>query len=147
MGDPALRRSDHRGNEMSKHGHERPLVLVADDEEDTLNLVSMRLEQLGCEVIRATDGKRAYELAVEHQPDCAVLDVRMPLVFGLELTRRIRGNSEIAETPVILLTASAESAAMLRGFEAGADEYITKPFNLQELTARLQALLHRPRAG
>jgi two-component system alkaline phosphatase synthesis response regulator PhoP len=118
-------------------------VLVADDEEDLLTLVSMQLEEAGCDVITAMDGRRAYELAAERQPDLAVLDVRMPLVFGYEVTRRIRNNDEIAGMPVILLTASADSGAMLRGTEAGADYYITKPFKPQDLIARVQELLDR----
>jgi DNA-binding response OmpR family regulator len=130
---------------VSRGADRRPLVLIADDDEDTLALVSIRLEQAGYEVIGAADGKRAYELAVERRPDIAVLDVRMPLVFGYEVIRRIRDHDQISGMPVILLTASTDTPAMMRGFEVGADEYLTKPFNAQELASRVQAL-HTKRA-
>jgi DNA-binding response OmpR family regulator len=123
---------------------ERPLVLVADDDEDVRALVKLRLEQAECQVLVAGNGKRAYELAVEYEPDIAVLDIRMPLLFGYELTRRIRANPSISAIPIILLTASGESPAMYRGFDSGADEYITKPFDPQHLAERVRALLQNP---
>jgi DNA-binding response OmpR family regulator len=126
---------------LSEELRERPVVLVADDEEDVRALVSLRLEQAGYEVIGAADGREAYELALDRLPDLAVLDVRMPLVFGYELVRRLREHEEMAKTPMILLTASADEEEMMRGFEVGADEYITKPFNAQHLASRVQALL------
>ena len=95
-------------------------------------------------MIAAANGKRAYELAVEYEPDLAVLDVRMPLLFGYELTRRIRANKSLTKIPIILLTSAGDSPAMYRGFDSGADEYITKPFDPQQLASRVMELLKTP---
>lgn len=120
---------------------ERPLVLVADDDADILQLVVYRLERSGYDVVQAADGEQALELATTLQPDLAVLDVMMPKRTGYEVTREIRGNEDIKAMPVILLTARVQEADVARGFEAGADDYLKKPFSPQELRARVQAIL------
>jgi DNA-binding response OmpR family regulator len=122
----------------------RPVVLVADDDPDILTLVSFRLERSGYAVIQAHDGEEAVRLAVEHQPDLAVLDVMMPKLDGYEATRRLRGHGPTSALPVILLTARVQEADVARGFEAGADDYVKKPFSPQELGARVEAALGRP---
>lgn len=121
----------------------RPLVLVADDDPDILTLVRFRLEREGCDVLAATDGQDALDLALEHTPDLAVLDVSMPRVDGYELTRLLRENGATREMPVILLTARVQEAEIERGVEAGADDYVTKPFSMRELGRRVQAALGR----
>ena len=118
-----------------------PVVLIADDDEDIRALVSFRLERAGYSVVAARDGEEALELAIEHRPDVAVLDVMMPRLTGLEVTRRLRAEDATSGMPVILLTARVQEADVARGFEAGADDYIRKPFSPQELRARVQAIL------
>jgi DNA-binding response OmpR family regulator len=120
-----------------------PLVLVADDDEDIRSLVVYRLERSGYDVIAAPDGDAALELALEKRPDLAVLDVMMPKLNGYEVTRAIREHEPTSRMPVILLTARVQEADVARGFEAGADDYIKKPFSPQELRARVQAILGR----
>ena len=120
-----------------------PLVLVADDDPDILDLVRYRLERSGYAVATATDGAEAVRLAGELSPALAVLAVMMPSLDGLEATRRLRGDPATAGIPVILLTAKAQDADVQEGFLAGADDYITKPFSPRELSARVQAVLGR----
>jgi DNA-binding response OmpR family regulator len=120
-----------------------PLVLVADDDPDILALVGFRLERAGYEVLAARDGEEALTLALERQPDLAILDVMMPKLDGYEVTQRLRDNAATNGMPVILLTARVQEADITRGFEAGADDYIKKPFSPQELRARVQAILGR----
>jgi DNA-binding response OmpR family regulator len=121
----------------------RPVVLVADDDPDILMLVSFRLDRAGYDVIQAQDGEEAVRLAVEHEPDLAVLDVMMPKLDGYEATRKLRSHEATSRLPVILLTARVQEADVARGFEAGADDYVKKPFSPQELGARVQAVLGR----
>jgi DNA-binding response OmpR family regulator len=122
---------------------ETPLVLVADDEADIRALVAFRLERAGYEVITAADGEEALTLATTRLPDLVVLDMMMPKATGLEVTRSLRGQDETKAIPVILLTARAQEADVARGFEAGVDDYVKKPFSPQDLQFRVQALLER----
>jgi DNA-binding response OmpR family regulator len=128
-------------SELAKDG--RPLVLVADDDDDIRALIVFRLERAGYEVLPAADGETALQLATERRPDLAVLDVMMPKLDGYEVTQRLRAQEETSRMPVILLTARAQEADVARGLEAGADDYIKKPFSPQELGARVQAILGR----
>jgi DNA-binding response OmpR family regulator len=120
-----------------------PIVLVADDDEDILELVTFRLERSGYTVVQARDGEEAWNLAQAQPPDLAVLDVMMPKLDGFELTRRMRAKPETERVPIILLTARAQDADVQQGFDAGADDYLRKPFSPQELRARVQAILGR----
>ena len=122
---------------------EAPLVLVADDEEDIRSLVAFRLKRAGYEVITAADGEEALLLATTRLPDLAVLDMMMPKATGLEVTRSMREHEATKDIPVILLTARAQEGDVIRGFEAGADDYVKKPFSPHDLQARVQALLER----
>lgn len=121
----------------------RPRVLIADDDRDILELVAFRLGHAGYETITADDGAEALRLAREQQPDLVVLDVMMPKKDGYEVMRALRTDQATRRTPVILLTARAQESDVSRGFEAGADDYVRKPFSPQELTARVQAILGR----
>jgi DNA-binding response OmpR family regulator len=121
----------------------RKLILAADDEEDIRELVAFRLERAGYEVITAADGQEALDLALDRTPDLVILDYRMPRLTGIEVTRRLRAESKTARVPIVLLTASVQEHSVAEGFEAGADDYIKKPFSPQELTARIQAILGR----
>lgn len=120
-----------------------PRILVADDEPDILELVTYRLTRSGYQVIAARDGEEALRLALEHVPDLVVLDVMMPKLDGYDLTRRLRAEPATSRIPVILLTARVQEADVSRGFDAGADDYLKKPFSPDELVARVRAVLGR----
>jgi DNA-binding response OmpR family regulator len=122
---------------------EQPVVLAADDDEDILELIAFRLEHSGYTVLQARDGEEALDLARTSRPDLAVLDVMMPKIDGFEVTRRLREDDSTTRMPIILLTARTQEADVQRGFDAGADDYIRKPFSPQELGARVQAILGR----
>ena len=121
----------------------KPVVLAADDDADILELITFRLERSGYTVLQARDGEEAWELARSAKPDLAVLDVMMPKLDGFELTRRLRADEATKRMPIILLTARAQESDVQDGFEAGADDYMRKPFSPQELRARVQAILGR----
>jgi DNA-binding response OmpR family regulator len=125
------------------NGHDGKAILVADDDQDILELVAFRLERAGYEVLTAGDGEQALATAREHRPDLAVLDVMMPKLTGYEVVKAMRAEEGTSRIPVILLTARVQEADVSRGFEAGADDYIRKPFSPQELRARVEAILGR----
>ena len=115
-------------------------ILVVDDEKTLVKGIKFNLEHEGYEVECAYDGAAAVELARNGKFDLLILDVMMPEVDGLEACMRIR---EFSDVPIIMLTAKSEDADKLMGFESGADDYLTKPFNILELKARVRALLRR----
>ena len=115
-------------------------ILVVDDEKTLVKRIKFNLENEGYEVECAYDGAAAVELARNNRFDLLILDVMMPEVDGLEACMRIR---EFSNVPIIMLTAKSEDADKLMGFECGADDYLTKPFNILELKARVRALLRR----
>jgi DNA-binding response OmpR family regulator len=122
---------------------ERPLVLVADDDPDILSLVTLRLERDGYEVIGAPDGERSVEEVLERTPDLALIDVSMPKLDGYEVTERLRQHEPTSAIPIILLTARVQDSDVARGIEAGADDYVKKPFSTADLRTRVQAALGR----
>jgi DNA-binding response OmpR family regulator len=128
-------------SQASTSNDNRPLVLVADDEEDILVLVSFRLDRAGCDVVTATNGREALDLILERRPDIAVLDVRMPKLTGIEVVRQVRATSTVSDTPVILLSAGVQEESISQGLEAGANEYMKKPFSPDELAARVEAFI------
>ena len=115
-------------------------ILVVDDEKLLVKGMKFNLENEGYQVECAYDGAAAVELARDSRFDLIILDVMMPEVDGLEACMRIR---EFSNVPIIMLTAKSEDADKLMGFESGADDYLTKPFNILELKARVRALLRR----
>jgi two-component system alkaline phosphatase synthesis response regulator PhoP len=115
-------------------------VLVVEDELKILRLVRDYLTQAGFDVLEATDGNAAITLARSEQPDMIVLDLGLPGLDGLDVTRRLRANSSV---PIIMLTARAEESDRIVGLELGADDYVTKPFSPKELVARIRAVLRR----
>ena len=119
------------------------LILVADDDDDVRELVVFRLERAGYDVLTAADGEQAVELARERHPDLCVIDVMMPKLDGYQVTRRLRETEGLSTVPVLLLTASVQEAAVAEGFEAGADDYVKKPFSPQELLERVASVLAR----
>jgi DNA-binding response OmpR family regulator len=118
-----------------------PLVLVADDDLDIVTLVALRLKKAGYDVLTASDGEEAFQAVLEHRPDLAIVDVRMPKVDGLELIRRIRSDHESNLMPVIALSARVQEANIAEGLEAGADEYLKKPFSPKELVELVRTKL------
>ena len=118
-------------------------VLVVDDEPPLVKLVRLNLEASGYSVLTAQDGTSAVKIVAEEQPDLVLLDVLLPEMDGFETCRRIR---EFSQVPVIMLTAKVREEDKLKGFEAGADDYLTKPFSVKELLARVKAVLRRGQA-
>jgi DNA-binding response OmpR family regulator len=116
------------------------LVLVADADDDILLLVTTRLRRDGFEVIFARNGEEALALAQERRPDVAVLDIGMPKLDGLEVLARMRADDTLKGVRVLLLTAKAQESDMRRGYEAGADAYVRKPFSPSDLSARVREL-------
>jgi len=123
--------------------NKRPLVLVADDDADILNLVTLRLERDGYEVVGASDGELAVEKALDRPPDLALIDVSMPKLDGYEVARRLRAHEPTSTMPIILLTARVQDSDVARGVAAGADDYVKKPFSTADLRTRVQAALGR----
>jgi two-component system KDP operon response regulator KdpE len=118
----------------------RKRILIVDDEADARALLKMSLRADDIEVIEASDGLSALRLAYEMRPDLIILDIAMPLMDGWLTCQRIR---EVWDTPVIMVTASSEVAARVRGLELGADDYIAKPFDIDELQMRVRAVMKR----
>lgn len=118
-----------------------PLVLCADDDEDILSLVSLRLRRAGFEVATAADGEQALQIARERQPVLAVLDVMMPKQTGYEVLAELRGDEALRGMKVILLSARVQEGDVARGMDAGADAYLAKPFKAQDLVSKVQELL------
>ena len=119
-------------------------ILVVDDERLLFKGIRFNLENEGYDVITGSDGMEAVELAGSENPDLIVLDLMMPRLDGLEACGKIR---EFSDVPIIMLTAKADDMDKLLGFEHGADDYLTKPFNILELKARIKALLRRSKSG
>ena len=119
-------------------------ILVVDDEKLLVKGIRFNLENEGYDVITGSDGMEAVELAGSENPDLIVLDLMMPRLDGLEACGKIR---EFSDVPIIMLTAKADDMDKLMGFEHGADDYLSKPFNILELKARIKALLRRSKSG
>lgn len=123
----------------------RPLILAVDDTPENLELLAKILEGQGYELALAVDGQQALELAAEKKPDLILLDILMPGMDGIEVCRRFKADPATQSIPIIFITAKAESDDILTGFETGAVDYVTKPFRIPELLARVHVhvALHR----
>jgi DNA-binding response OmpR family regulator len=117
------------------------LVLCADDDEDILSLVSLRLQRAGFEVATAADGEEAVQIARARRPALAVLDVMMPKRTGYEVLAELRGDEALRAMKVILLSARVQEGDVARGLDAGADAYLAKPFKAQDLVSKVEELL------
>jgi len=117
-----------------------PLILAVDDEAGILRLIKLELSSQGFRVVVANDGEEALRIAEQQRPDIVVLDILMPDMTGLEVMRRLRERTQV---PVILLTGKDHDEDKVRGLELGADDYLVKPFNPDELSARVRAVLRR----
>ena len=120
-----------------------PTVLVVEDDPVILRLLEVNFEMEGFDVVLAHDGQEGLEIVRERQPDLVITDIMMPKVSGLELVKALRSDEATAHIPIMLLSAKAQSADLKDGLEAGADDYVTKPFEPLDLVDRVNALLKR----
>jgi DNA-binding response OmpR family regulator len=118
-------------------------VLIVDDDADIRDLIALKIESAGHDVYIESDGEAGIAAAELLRPDVMVVDWMMPRLSGLDVCRRVRAREELARTGLILLTAKGQEADVQRGFAAGADDYVVKPFSPRELVSRIQALLAR----
>ena len=125
----------------------QPYVLVMEDEDALATLLQYNLEKEGYRVVVAADGEEGLVQIDERLPDLIVLDWMLPKVSGIEVCRRVRGRPETRNLPIIMLTARGEETDRVRGLDTGADDYMTKPFSMTELIARIRAVLRRIRPG
>jgi two-component system, OmpR family, phosphate regulon response regulator PhoB len=122
-----------------------PLILVVEDEAALVTLLRYNLEREGFRVAEARDGEEAMLQIAEQTPDLVLLDWMLPLMSGIEVCRQLRRLPETRRLPIVMLTARGEEGDKLRGLDAGADDYVTKPFSPSELIARVRAVLRRAR--
>ena len=122
-------------------------ILVVEDNDENWDMISRRLQRRGYVVVHATNGQEAVDMAACERPDLILMDVSLPVMDGLEATRRIRARPETRTTPIIALTAHAMSGDRDRALQAGCDDYHAKPVELPHLLAQMEALLARAAAG
>ena len=120
-------------------------ILIIEDEKDMVTGLKFNLEARDYAVITAFDGEAGYQKALEEMPDLVILDLMLPRLNGYEVCKRLK--KEIPELPIIMLTAKSQEAEIVTGLELGADDYITKPFSVLELLARIKALFRRIKSG
>jgi two-component system alkaline phosphatase synthesis response regulator PhoP len=118
-------------------------ILVVDDDKQIVRVLQSYLTQEGMTVLVAYDGEEALHLIRRERPDCVVLDLMLPKRSGLDLTRLVRADEQLAAIPILMLTAHVEDSDKIVGLELGADDYVTKPFNPHEVLARVRAILRR----
>ena len=123
----------------------RPYALIVEDEAALVELIRYNLIKEGYEVATATDGEDALLQIAERQPDIVLLDWMLPKLAGIEVARRLRSQQATRNLPIIMLTARTEESDRIRGLDIGADDYMTKPFSMSELTARIRAVMRRIR--
>lgn len=122
-----------------------PRILLVDDEQDLLWAVRYSLADAGYEVFTACDGREALAAAQRNRPDLIVLDVVMPKLDGLQLCHKLRRDPELAAVPILFLSVRSDVEDRIKGLDRGADDYLVKPFDMEELKARIRALLRRHR--
>jgi DNA-binding response OmpR family regulator len=132
---------------MDKHMSDQKWILVIEDETDLADLLGYNLRKAGYRAEVAADGNIGLKRATEERPDLVVLDVMMPQLSGLQVARLLRTNPKTASIPILMLTAKGEEADQVAGLQVGADDYVTKPFSMKVLLARVEALLRRNRAA
>ena len=128
-------------------GAGRPTVLVVDDEQDLVELISLNLGRNGYDVLAAGDGNTALDLARRKRPDLVLLDLMLPGLDGTEVARRLRSDPATVGIPIVMLTAKTEETDVVVGLTLGADDYVTKPFSPKVLVARVRAVLRRAAVG
>jgi two-component system, OmpR family, phosphate regulon response regulator PhoB len=130
---------------MDQDAMTKPLVMLVEDEAALVTMLRYNLEKEGYRVCEAMDGEEALTVLAERSPDLVVLDWMLPIMSGIEVCRQIRRKARTRDLPVIMLTARGDEGDKVRGLNTGADDYLTKPFSLPELMARVKALLRRVR--
>jgi phosphate regulon transcriptional regulator PhoB len=118
-------------------------ILIVDDEKDIVDLISYNLEKEGYSTAKAYDGEAALKLVKTQKPDLMILDLMLPKMNGLDVCRAIRHDQETVGLPIIMLTAKSDEVDKIIGLEVGADDYVTKPFSIKELIARVGSILRR----
>jgi len=118
-------------------------ILIVDDEQDIVELISYNLEKEGFSTIKAYDGVSIFNVISTKKPDLLILDLMLPGMNGLDICKKIRANPATADLPIIMLTAKGDELDKIIGLEIGADDYITKPFSVKELIARVRTILRR----
>ncbi len=121
----------------------KPTVMIVEDEASLVTMLRYNLEKEGYLVTEASDGEEAMTVADETRPDAVILDWMLPRMSGIEVCRQLRRKAETRSVPIIILTARSEETDKVRGLNVGADDYMTKPFSMPELVARVRALLRR----
>ncbi|MBF0186783.1 MAG: response regulator transcription factor [Magnetococcales bacterium] len=124
------------------------LVLIIEDEEDLVTTLEFNLKREGYRTLSALDGEKGLQLAMQTPPpDLVALDLMLPGISGIEVCRRLRENERTQDIPILMLTARGEEIDKVVGFEAGADDYVVKPFKIRELLLRIRAILRRTKPG
>ncbi|HNZ65490.1 MAG TPA: response regulator [Smithella sp.] len=118
-------------------------ILIVDDEKDIIELISYHMEKEGFSVAKACDGELALQIIKTQKPDLIILDLMLPKMSGLDVCRNVRCNPSTAALPIIMLTAKGDELDKIIGLEVGADDYVTKPFSVRELIARVRSVLRR----
>ncbi len=122
-------------------------ILIVDDEEDIIELIRFNLTNEGYSVLEAMSGEQAIKMANQQEPDLMVLDLMLPGIDGLEVTRYLRENEKTEHMPIVMLTAKGEESDIITGLELGANDYISKPFSPKVLIARIRSILRRRNKG
>src|SRR5215207_3799046 len=123
--------------------HEPPLILAVDDLPDNLEILQVRLEAQGYQVVTAADGEEALARIRETRPDLVLLDIMMPKLDGIAVVKAIRADPELRTLPVILVTAKADTRDVIEGLDAGGDDYLTQPFEHAALVTRVRSMLRQ----
>lgn len=118
-------------------------ILIVEDEKDIVKMIDYNLKKEGFRTVSASDGEDAIDLAKREHPDLILLDLMLPVIDGLEVCKTLKKEAKTASIPIIMLTAKAQESDKIVGLELGADDYVTKPFSVRELTSRIKAVLRR----
>ncbi len=118
----------------------KPRILVVEDDPDLRTIVRLQLSSQGYDIFEATNGAEGFQAIQENIPDCVILDLMMPVVDGFGFLKRVRSVTDLEEVPIIILTASEDERNRVRGFQYQADSYMSKPYDLQELTDEVARL-------
>jgi two-component system phosphate regulon response regulator PhoB len=127
----------------ARQGTMKPQILIVEDETSILTILRYNLEKADFTISEASNGEDGLQQIAERRPDLIILDWGLPLVSGFELCRQVRSSPDLRSIPIVMLTARGEEADKVRALDAGADDYVTKPFSVSELIARVRALLRR----
>lgn len=134
-------------SKVDKYMDDAKRILIIEDETDLADVIGYNLRRAGYRTDAAADGQIGLQKATDERPDLVILDVMMPQLSGLQVARLLRTNPKTSAIPILMLTAKAEEADQVAGLQVGADDYVTKPFSMKVLLARVEAMLRRQRAA